>query len=66
VRDYVKRVMACDYLYKSKDFGLYDCCPQPTSKMNALLSEGTCDKTFYFSYAEGIRKRNVMKQREIL
>jgi len=27
IKDYIKRVMDCDYLYYSNDFGLYDCCP---------------------------------------
>ena len=34
-------------------------------KRNALMSE-LCGKTYYFSYAEGIKKRNLMKKREIL
>jgi hypothetical protein len=31
---------------------------------NSDLSD-LCDKTYYFSYAEGIRKRNITKKREI-
>jgi hypothetical protein len=58
--------MSCDYLYKSKDYGLYDCCPQPSAMLNTKMCESTCHSTYYFSYAEGIRKTKVMNQREIL
>lgn len=37
--DYVKRVMACDYLYREKgDFGLYDCCPCANVDINAKMT----------------------------
>ena len=67
IYEYVKRVMSCEYLYREKgDFGLYDCCPCANVEINAKAARGMNQSTYYFSYAEGIRKRNVMKQREML
>jgi len=67
VQEYIKRVMECEYLYRDKgDFGLYDCCPTANVDINAKVAEGMNDCTFYFSYSEGIRKRNICKQREML
>lgn len=57
--------MSCDYLYKSKDYGLYDCCPEPSAIMNAKMSQ-TYESTYYFSYAAGIRKNKVVEARERL
>ena len=55
--------MNCNYLYKSKDYGLYDCCPGPSGDLNSKISQ-TCDSTYYFSYAGGIRKNKVAEERE--
>ena len=67
LKEYVKRVMDCEYLYREKgDFGLYDCCPCANVDINAKAVEGMSSSTYYFSYSEGIRKRNRCKQREAL
>ncbi len=65
--EYIKRVINCEYLYREKpDFGLYDCCPIANADINAKIALGMSKSTYYISYAEGIRKRNRCKQRDIL
>jgi hypothetical protein len=57
---HASRVWHCDYLYRSHDYALSEFCPSVMMQRNSLLAK-TCNKTYYFSYAEGIRNRKKMK-----
>lgn len=61
---YIKRVFSCKVHYETLDYSIAEFCPIYMKETNAKLS--VCDKTFYFSYATGIRQRNFMKKREML
>ena len=66
VLHYIKRVWADEYHSSSKDFAVSEFCPVNMKDLNAKMSDSINDSTFYFCYAAGIRKRNKMKQREMM
>lgn len=61
---YVKRVMACDRIFKSKDYSLAEFCPVNMKDINSKLK--LCDHTYYFTLSGGVRNRHRMKGREVL
>ncbi len=64
ILQYIKRVWNDDYHYRTNDFAFAEFVPCHMKNTNAKL--GVCDKTYYFTYAAGIRERNRMKKREML
>lgn len=58
--------MKSDFLYTSKDYALAEFCPVHMKDVNSLISSAMSDKTYYFSYAAGVRNVNKCKEREIL
>jgi hypothetical protein len=61
--DYIKRVSACDFIYRTKDSGLLDLTPFKMKDINAKLK--VYDHTYYFSLATGLRDKKFSKPREI-
>ncbi len=58
--------MSSDILYVSKDFALAEFCPVHMKDSNVLVNSGISNKTYYFSYAAGVKDKNIMKARERL
>lgn len=58
--------MASDILYVSKDYALAEFCPVHMKDSNVLINSGISDKTYYFSYAAGVKDKHRMKARERL
>lgn len=54
-----------DVLHTSSDYGIHEFCPVHMKEINAKIILGMSDKTYYFSYASGIKNKNKMKQREL-
>jgi len=61
VLEYIKRVMKSEALYGNTDFALPEFCPVHMKDVNARLSSSMNNKTYYFSYAAGIKNKNKMK-----
>jgi hypothetical protein len=64
VMEYIRRVMASDYLSTSEDWALHEFCP--THVKNITPKFDINPNTYYFSIAAGARNRHQMKKREIL
>jgi hypothetical protein len=58
--------MQSDILYTSKDYGLAEFCPVNMKDTNAKINQAMSSKTYYFSYAAGVKNKNKMKPRERL